>query len=427
MDPTSALFQPPPPYKDDHDITYTHGVPTLSHCVPHTEPLDEKAVSHFALMDQQRQHMRRVYDLLHVSLLRHDIARAMRCFLILLHSKEWRPIELWSIGLKIANMDPRNDTALKYLLRISRTRTTLRPYTHTFLIREWIRAGYYQRAHEELSSIIGAFPYRHLPPLHTYLGLLTLYLGNEPSNDYETTRPDIPHAPTALCANAAPAVQRTAKFHFENAVKVAPRYLAQQKAIYRHRLKQHKARIDKIKIRASRHRARLWKKLRQYGWVFRDDTLQDLDVDDHESESDPEAGGDDASPPPSHIADSPETRFMSDYFDLAADMTLHSDDTSTENTSPPYLSTDVSEGPSLPESAVTSRDVTPEVHEARSDIDFENDDCVLADDHAPCNHSALTLTIPSITWSLHVAHACLAMVRLIYIFLFLLTNVQLPS
>mgnify|MGYP002759437284 FL=1 len=161
--------------------------------------------------------MRRVHDLLHLSLLRQDHERAVRCFIILLRSQDWRPLELWKLGLRIACMDAHNDAAQKYLLRISRTRTALRPYSLPFLIREWIRNGNYQQAHEELSSIITSFPYRLHPLLHTYLGLLTLYIGHAEPHEYLH---DIPHMSTSFIV--PPGVRRTAKFHFENAVKVAP-------------------------------------------------------------------------------------------------------------------------------------------------------------------------------------------------------------
>ena len=137
-------------------------------------------------------------------------------------------------------MGQERDTALRYLLRVSRTRTTLRPYTIVFLIREWILAGQYQRAHEELTSIIGAYPYRHQPQLHTYLGLLTLYLGNvdEAECSDSDSSSSIPHVPMRLAKQVPHHVQRSARLHFENAIKVAPRYMAKQTAICKHRLRQ---------------------------------------------------------------------------------------------------------------------------------------------------------------------------------------------
>lgn len=381
MQPAPALFQPPPPYKDDHDITYSHSLPSLTHCAPHTEPYDENSVSYSSLTDQHRQHMRRVHDLLHLSLLRRDHKRAVRCFVLLLRSQDWRPIELWKFGLRIACMDAHNDAAQKYLLRISRTRTVLRPYSLAFFIRECIRNGNYQRAHEELSGIITSFPYRLHPQLHTYLGLLTLYIGHaEPDEHFH----DIPHMNTSF--HVPPGVKRTAKFHFENAVKVAPRYMAHQSALCKHRFKQHFHRMDRFRRRARQHRARLWKKLRQFGWVFCDDTAWTFQTNQDQE--------DDSS---DYMEDLPDSAALpsSDYFGLASDLPFPSDESDTESAS--AGETEVSEGPSLPESAMTSRNVTPE---PVASSESEPEDAIGPD-------STFPVAVPAVQCCVHVATTCL--------------------
>lgn len=382
MQPAPALFRPPPPYKDDHDITYTHSLPSLTHCAPHTEPFDEKNVSYSALTDQHRQHMRRVHDLLHLSLLRQDHERAVRCFIILLRSQDWRPLELWKLGLRIACMDVHNDAAQKYLLRISRTRTALRPYSLPFLIREWIRNGNYQQAHEELSSIITSFPYRLHPLLHTYLGLLTLYIGHAEPHEYLH---DIPHMSTSFFV--PPGVRRTAKFHFENAVKVAPRYMAYQSALCKHRFTQHFHRLNRLRRRAQQHRVRLWRRLRQFGWVFCDDTAwaSQTNQDQGEDSSDSMAELSDSAALPS-----------SDYFGLALDFPLPSDESDAEPAS--AGETEVSEGPSLPESAMTSRNVTPE---PMASSESEPDERAIDPD------PTFLVTVPAVQCSVHMATTCL--------------------
>jgi len=414
MAETTALFQPPPPYKDEYDITYMHGIAPLTHCVPHTNPLDENAVSHLALTDQHRQHMRRLYDLMQLMLLRQNRQLAERCFSLLLRSQDWRPQELWKLGLQVACMGQERDTALRYLLRVSRTRTTLRPYTIVFLIRELILAGQYQRAHEELTSIIGAYPYRHQPQLHTYLGLLTLYLGNvdEAECRDSDSSSSIPHVPMRLAKQVPHYVQRSARLHFENAIKVAPRYMAKQTAICEHRLRQQNIRLNRLRQQAKQHHQRLCKKMRQYGWVFQDDALenpsmQGLSTQDIISQEEEVRTDNTAS---NLFASNTEIRTtlpMSDYFGLDSDHHFQSDESDEDDPSHLNAIREASEGPSLPQGIGDTRDATPPVMSSESETEHSSPT-------AAETHDSLNLALPVVQWSVHVARTYLSMVRMLY-------------
>ena len=75
---------------------------------------------------------------------------------------EWRPIELWKLGLEVAAMPGNEPTApLRYLQRISRTRTVLvgilliqRPYIVPHLVRELIAANCYEEALETVNEYV---------------------------------------------------------------------------------------------------------------------------------------------------------------------------------------------------------------------------------------------------------------------------------
>lgn len=121
----AALFQPPPAYMDSDDYVYTHGLVPQSYLTPNSDPLDPRAVNTKAVADVRRQHVRRLYDLLQLMLLRRDTARAARCLRLLMNAKEWRPIELWKMGLEVAMLPGSARQPLRYLQQLARTRAVL--------------------------------------------------------------------------------------------------------------------------------------------------------------------------------------------------------------------------------------------------------------------------------------------------------------
>lgn len=402
MDAT-ALFQPPQPTKDGLDVQYLHGIAPQSYLTPFTAPLDPSAVSHAAWTDQRRRHMRRVYDLLHLQLLRGDAERALRCLQILLASPEWKPVELWKMGLWVATLSEQEDEALQYLHRLSRTRSTLRPYAFPLLIREMIAQGHYEQAHESLSSMISAYPYRHYPHLHTYMGLLTLYLNTDEASHEDSVPTGDPWVPSRVLAATSASAVSLAQHHFENAVKVAPRYTNWQSRLAQQRVQIHHARQEKLRKNAVRYRTTMWARLKLQGRVFRGpdiDSLSDkrttADSTSSASSEEYETGAP-SSPGVQHEASLPET----DFFGL--DMNFDSDAESDASPLSPSTA-GLSEGPSLPPSVSASRHGTP------SSSTSEEEDAPPLPSPAP----TMPHTLLYVTWAVHVAKAYLAMVRIFF-------------
>ena len=405
---STALFQPPPPYKDDLDVTYTHGVPSISYFTPHTDPLCTYISSEASLTDQRRQHVRRLYDLLQLMLLRQDLERASRCLHMLLMCQEWRPIELWKLGLQVAWLSDDEQVALHYTQRIMRSRTNVRPYALVFLVRELIKDGQYQRAHEELTSVIASFPYRHHPQLHTYLGLLTLFLGTSTSSPGTQEASVSILAPTLAVSSVPFSVQKAARLHFENAIKVAPRYLHLQSAVVRHRLRQHEKRLSSLRGKAVRHTNRMWNAMKEAGWIFRNDESVPSATRPAPSQ---ETDQDSDSSSPARIMPSSPTLPHTDFFGLDSHFTSSSESESdTDASLGTPMATTASEGPSLPPSTAPSRDVTPQPTE---DEDVERDTIALSSTELS-DQKELHFPIPAVSWAVHISTLYLEVVRCVH-------------
>lgn len=402
MEPT-ALFQPPIEYKDEYNILYTHANPLQSYYTPHTDPLDERVVRQYSLQDQRRLHIRRTFDLLQLMLLRHDMDRAGRCLNILLKSQEWRPLELWKWGLQVITLsDGEDDLALQYLQRISRTRPVLRPFTLPFLIREWIVNGNYQKAHEELTNVITSYPHRQNPQLHTYLGLLTLYAASAHASFPEKNDSPSPLVPASIPADFPVQALQTARVHFENAIKMAPKYHQSRNHVIHYRAIRHNRRLRRLKSKAKSHRHRLWNQLKHAGWMFREASPESAALFQL-----PPVSSDD-SPLDEPLRAPPETSTLppSDFYGLASDFNdgsdLHSESDSCDSFSAPDDT--FTEGPAPPPSVPSDYPTSPT--RENSDVETESlEEGVLA--------PSITVSIPAVTWSVHVAQIYLHMVRYI--------------
>lgn len=397
---SSALFKPPIEYKDDYNILYTHANPIQSHYTPHTEPLDTRAVRQHALHDQRRLHIRRTFDLLQLMLLRRDMDRAGRCLHILLKSQEWRPLELWKWGLQVMTLsDGESDSALQYLQRVSRTRPVLRPFTVPYLIREWIVCGNYQKAHDELINVITSYPHRQNPQLHTYLGLLTLYAASVHVTLPNTSDFHSPLVPTSIPASFPVQARQTAKVHFENALKMAPKYLENRNHIIHYRAVRHNRRMNRLKSKAKTHRHRLWKHLRQAGWMFREASPECTASFRQQTASSDDSSLDGSIQPPCEAPALPPSDFyglVSDFNDVSS---LHSDSDTGENCSAPEEF--LSEGPAPAPTSPLDHPTTS----SRDNSDTETEP-LKEELQAP-----ITVSIPAVTWSIHVARIYLRMVR----------------
>lgn len=119
------LFHPPALFRDSLSVSYTHGHANLPRRSFVCEPPDPHAVSTTDARNQRRKHVRRLYDLVHLCILRHDRARATRALYLLMHTYEWRPAELWSLGLVVTGMPGGENRSVKYLQFMSLRRPEL--------------------------------------------------------------------------------------------------------------------------------------------------------------------------------------------------------------------------------------------------------------------------------------------------------------
>lgn len=231
-------------------------------------------------------------------------------------------------------------------------------------------------------SVIAAYPYRHNPQLHAYLGLLTLYLGAlSPTADTASPYTSL-LAPTDTTPAVSPSVRRSARLHFENAVKVASRYMAMQNFAFQHRMRMHTQRHARLSRFAANHRERMWRSLREEGWIFGQDTPEPTPAqrstpptEDTEEESEADEG----------------TLPQASYFTLESE--VESGFTSDDPDSSPPPGT--VEGPApLPRDS--PRTTTPELTE---------EGVPEAPEDAPEIH------LPSVQWSVHVAQLYLESVR----------------
>lgn len=101
---------------------------------------------------------------------------------------------------------------------------------------------------------------------------MTLYLGAQsPAADAASPYTSL-LAPTDTTPTVSPSVRRSARLHFENAVKVASRYMAMQNFAFQHRMRMHTQRQARLSRLAANHRERMWRSLREDGWIFGQDT-----------------------------------------------------------------------------------------------------------------------------------------------------------
>lgn len=245
---------------------------------------------------------------------------------------------------------------------------TQRPYILPHIVRALIAAQRYQEAVDELNNVIASYPYRHNPQLHTYLGLLTLYLGA----GAEAPEEGSPWAAAVPVLGVSPSVRRAAQMHLENAVKVARRYTTLQNYAFQHRMRMHVQRTERLRGRARAHRTRLWRQLRDDGWIFGEDAPVPADATTP------------APPAPDELL--PEAS----YFTLESEI----ESEYLSDGSPPWAPSGPVEGPAMPPNSAT-RATTPDLDDATIPI------------LPPLDADAPTLCLPSIQWAVHVAEVYL--------------------
>ena len=119
------LFHPPALFRDELNVVYTHGHAHHANRSFVSEPPDPHCVSAADARNERRLHIRRLYDLVHLLILRNDRRRAARALQLLMHMYEWRPAELWHLGLVVAGMPGGPNASAQYLQRLSLRRPEL--------------------------------------------------------------------------------------------------------------------------------------------------------------------------------------------------------------------------------------------------------------------------------------------------------------
>ncbi|KAI9574640.1 hypothetical protein HD554DRAFT_2182014 [Boletus coccyginus] len=134
---------------------------------------------HISPLTSRRVHLRRLYDVLHLSIQRGDLHRARRAWAILARCKEidWRTSWTLATGLldHSGHRTESNQTKIDYL------RTTMlhvpedKERILCELVHLYIVAGRHREALNELEFSLPSFPYRDNAVLHIYAGMCSVF------------------------------------------------------------------------------------------------------------------------------------------------------------------------------------------------------------------------------------------------------------
>lgn len=136
----------------------------------------------------RKVHIRRLFDILQLSLLRNDLERARRAWAILIRCKEihWR--DMWTTAVGLLGEDAPPDDADSDEEKINFLRIAMRQHLdeRELILKELtlrlIRAGMHREALDELDLNLPTFPFQDNPVLHVYAGLLAVYLAQPKPN-----------------------------------------------------------------------------------------------------------------------------------------------------------------------------------------------------------------------------------------------------
>ncbi|KIK04643.1 hypothetical protein K443DRAFT_404091 [Laccaria amethystina LaAM-08-1] len=163
----------------------------------------------------RKVHIRRLYDILQLSLQRNDFLRAKRAWAILARCKEMNWKSMWTTGLELLGegvdsaCTPRR---LDYLRSMMLQHPDEREAILQELIFYLVLSGKCRDALDELELYLPSFPYQDNPVFHTYAGLISLYLAQ----------------PTADSADFNTALLRDAQSHIRNAHTLDPENIVAQ-------------------------------------------------------------------------------------------------------------------------------------------------------------------------------------------------------
>ncbi|KAG2369650.1 hypothetical protein BDR07DRAFT_1476756 [Suillus spraguei] len=183
---STGNFEPEPPtfvfekaYYNDHQFLFTF-------------PNEKK-------MPNARQiQLQRLYDIVNLSMQRGDLPRARRAWSILVRCKEINWKAMWRLGIALLENDVRVMESNPHKIDFLRTMLLQLPEERerilAELVQNYILAGRYRDALDELEFYLPSFPYRDNPVLHVYAGLLCIFIAQPPesagTNEVEGTTYD---------------------------------------------------------------------------------------------------------------------------------------------------------------------------------------------------------------------------------------------
>ncbi|KAH7911570.1 hypothetical protein BJ138DRAFT_1113116 [Hygrophoropsis aurantiaca] len=127
-------------------------------------------------------HIRRLNDVLHLSLHRGDIPRAKRAWAILARCKEVDWKTMWITGVHLVEPIQESSNTQTSAEKIEYLRTMMLQCPEqqerilSELVYHYILSENYKEALDELEFYLPSFPYHDNPVLHIYAGLLSIYM-----------------------------------------------------------------------------------------------------------------------------------------------------------------------------------------------------------------------------------------------------------
>lgn len=137
-------------------------------------------------LTSRRIHIRRLYDILHLSLQQQDLIRAQRAWAILARCNEvhWKNLWTLSVGLLDRHFGDVDSvpTKIDYLKAMMLQHPDEREQILSELIHLYILAGRHRDALDELEFCLPSFPYYDNPTLHLYAGLCCMFNAQLPND-----------------------------------------------------------------------------------------------------------------------------------------------------------------------------------------------------------------------------------------------------
>ncbi|KAF9006543.1 hypothetical protein BDQ17DRAFT_289703 [Cyathus striatus] len=132
-------------------------------------------------LSTRKIHIRRLYDILQLSIQRHDLPRAKRAWAILVRCTEIPSSLMCTTGLCLLNdsfcFDTSNSSrTIQYLRMIMLQHEDQKEYILQEIVFQLILSERYREGLDELELYLPSFPYQDNPILHLYAGMICLFL-----------------------------------------------------------------------------------------------------------------------------------------------------------------------------------------------------------------------------------------------------------